>query len=314
MSEQVEALIIRPRLVALGDSFSCGVGVGVVVAPERTWVGLLGAALGMHIDLLASPGLASAEVAHAQLSRALDRPGTVATVFVGLNDVVRSAFDPDATHAHIATIVGELGACHDVVLVVLLHDAMARLPLPRVMRRRYGARIDAVNAALAAAIATCANAVPLDLAAVPALRARCAWAVDRIHLSEYGHHAVATAGLRALRMREAAVPTVSTVPTVLLVPTAVIAPMPIPDTAAGKLAELRWFVTHGAPWLASRLPKVVLGRVDDGTGVDQLRRVGEGAGTSAVEVPAVEVGTVEVRAVEPGRGSATAGREQLVHR
>jgi lysophospholipase L1-like esterase len=312
VSEQVEALIDRHRLVVLGDSFSCGVGVGVVVAPERTWVGLLGAALGMHIDLLASPGLASAEVAHAQLPCALDRPGTIATVFVGLNDVVRSAFDPDATHAHIATIVGELGACHDVVLVVLLHDAMARLPLPRAIRRRYGARLDAVNAALAAASANCANAVPLDLAAVPALRARCAWAVDRIHLSEYGHHAVATAGLRALRMREAAVSIVSavpTVPTVLTVPTATVAPMPIPDAAAGKLAELRWFVTHGAPWLASRLPKVVVGRVDDGTGVDQLRRVGEGAGMSAVELPAVQV-----RAVEPGRGSAMAGREQLVHR
>jgi lysophospholipase L1-like esterase len=260
----------RSVVVAIGDSFSCGVGVGVSVPPEQTWVGLLCAALDMRVDLLASPGLASAEVLRDQVPCAVARPGAVATVFVGLNDVIRSSFDAESTGHNLTRIVAGVSAVHEVVLVVRLHNAVARIPVPGAVRRRYVRRIDEVNAALDRAVAGLSNVVVVDLGAVPALRARCAWAVDRIHLSEYGHHAVAVACLRALRSHGVGAAD------------AAVAATEIPDAAAGKLAELRWFVGHGAPWLASRLPKVMRGR-------PVLEPIGEPVG---VDDRAVELGPV----------------------
>ena len=123
-------------LVAVGDSFSCGVGVGVTVAPQRTWVGLLGAALGMDVDLRAAPGRSTAEVLHEQVCDVTARPGAVASVLVGLNDVLRSGFEPATTGRDLDAVVGRLCAAHDAVLVLRLHDAVARSPLPAATRRR----------------------------------------------------------------------------------------------------------------------------------------------------------------------------------
>ena len=88
----------------------------------------------------------------------------------------------------------------------------------------------------------------VDLAAVPALRARCAWAVDRIHLSEYGHHAVGVAALARCGYAESGRPTLPSHRS------------GIPDSATGRLAEARWFFVHALPWLVSRLPKVLARR------------------------------------------------------
>jgi lysophospholipase L1-like esterase len=268
------------RLVALGDSFSCGVGVGVTVPGDRTWVGLLGTALGARVDLLAAPGLASREVLAEQVPRATRRPAAVATLLVGLNDVVQAAFDPIATRASVHDIIDALCAAHGVVLVARLHDAIARLPVSHRMHRRYAQRIAAVNRALDDAVGAHANAVPFDLAEIPALRARCAWAVDRVHPSRYGHQAIASAALAALRTHGWACPDDLGVA------------LP-PEPTAGLLDEVVWFVGHGGPWLARRLPKVVLGTSSERI-YERRRR--------------------ELDAVEPcGSGGVPRG-EQLVHR
>jgi lysophospholipase L1-like esterase len=264
------------RLVALGDSFSCGVGVGLEIPHDETWVGLLGVSLGLGVELHASPGMAAGEVLRDQVPAATARRAEVATLLVGLNDIVRSAFDPAATGTHISSIVDTLCAAHDVVLVVRLHDAVARLPIPRRVRCRYVGRIAEVNMALDVAVARHANAVLLDLAEIAPLRAACAWAVDRIHPSRYGHHAVASAALDALRSRRA--------PVIALVAAEV------PAAPASLLDEIGWFVAHGGPWLARRLPKVVYGRARNGDG------------------------RAEIDPVEPYVGRRPAGREEFVHR
>jgi lysophospholipase L1-like esterase len=267
------------RLVALGDSFSCGVGVGVTVPLHETWVGQLGAALGAEVELLASPGLAAGEVLHAQVPDAVARPGDVATLLVGLNDIVRAAFDVDETRANLHAIVRELGAAYPIVLVARLHDAVALLPLPRRMRSRYVHRIKQVNAALDEAVAAHPNALLLDLDHVPGLHARCAWAVDRIHPSRYGHHAIASAALAVLPGTE----------------TFALSPAAVPETPPNLLDEIWWFLAHGGPWLVSRLPKVVAGRGAEPAGAGAQRHVEVGVGVG-----------------EPRVGGRVARREQVV--
>lgn len=271
---------MRRRLVALGDSFSCGVGVGVEVPLDETWVGQLATLLNADLELLASPGMASSEVLRDQVPAALTLSGDVATLLVGLNDIVRASFDPAATHANVRAIVAELRRAYPVVLVARLHNAVAQLPLPRRVREHYAERIEQVNAAIDDAVATHPGAVLVRLDHLPGLHTRGAWAVDRIHPTPYGHHAIASAALAALPDTETF---------------GLGQPVASPHTPPSRLEEIRWFVAFGAPWLVGRLPKVVFGRQPGREHADtgprrELRGVGE-----------------------PGTGRRIAGREQVVH-
>lgn len=272
------------RLVAVGDSFSCGVGVGVEISAAETWVGLLAAALDLDLEMLAVPGVASAEVLRDQVPVARAYPGKIATVLVGLNDILRAAFVPEQTRASVHAITGELCAAYPVVLLVRLHDAVALLPLPDVIRRRYLARIAAVNLALDGAAAAHEHAVLLDLAAVPALGRRCAWAVDRIHPSRYGHHAVADAALAALRKGGVTAGREAT-PRVAV----------LPEQPPRLLDEIRWFLRSAAPWLARRLPAVLFGRAPSDKPLQRRPLVERGSG-------------------KPLGGRGASRGEQLVHR
>ena len=280
------------RLVAVGDSFSCGVGVGVRISVAETWVAVLAAALDLELELLAAPGLASGDVLHRQVPVATARPGEVATLLVGLNDIVRAAFEPEATCANLDAIVGELCAAYPVVLVARLHDAVAQLPLPRAMRRRYVRRIAAVNAGLDVAIAAHRRALLLDLATVPALGERCAWAVDRIHPSRYGHHMMADAALATLRKGGVAAACEARSHTAVL-----------PEPPPTLLDEIRWFVGFGGPWLVRRLAKVVFG---GSTNTERLNRGG------LVDLDTGEL--VDPDTGEPFRGRGPSRGKQLVHR
>lgn len=269
---------MRRRLVALGDSFTCGVGVGVSVPLDETWVGQLGAALDADVELLASPGMASAEALRDQVPNAVAIPGDIATLLIGLNDVVRASFDAEATRANVNAIVTELCHAYPVVLVARLHNAVGLLPIPRRMRQRYVHRIEQVNAAIDDAVAAHPEAILVGLDHIPGLDARCAWAVDRIHPSRYGHHAIASAGLAALPNTE----------------TFALGPAVVPEQPPNLFNEIWWFMAYGAPWLVSRLPKVVFGRPPVAQRPDAPRRA-------------------EVGLSEPGIGRRVPGGEQLVH-
>jgi lysophospholipase L1-like esterase len=271
------------RLVALGDSFSCGEGVGVGVPLAETWVGLLGATLGLEVELLAEAGMTAGEVRERQLPTALAGRAELVTLLVGLNDVIRARSDPGASTTHIHALVDALCARHPVVLVARLHDPLAILPMPPWVRRRYAQRIAAVNAAIDAAVARHPEAVRLDLGAIVALRGRRAWAVDRIHPSLRGHRAIAAEALlalarqRGLRQRDPAVLDFAA----------------LGDEQLSPWAELTWMLRHGGPWLVKRLPTVVLPVL-----ATAVHRGDRGA----------------VRMIEPGQRRRLAGSQEVGHR
>jgi lysophospholipase L1-like esterase len=232
------------RLVALGDSFSCGEGVGTTIDRASTWVALLARGLGYELDVLAMPGASVAEVSR-QLDGVRPQRGEIATLLVGLNDIVRAGFDLEQIRQDLARLVAELAATHDTVLVGRWHDPTelrpVPVPVPARLRDRMAARMHQVNDTITAAAAL-HGALLFDLDAIPQLRRREAWAVDRVHPSCYGHQAIAAAAASALAEVGYVIP---------------VGPE-LPPSPVRRIDECRWLVAHGGPWLVKRLRRVAL--------------------------------------------------------
>lgn len=227
-------------VAALGDSFTCGEGVGVRLEPAATWVSLLAAALpDGRLVRLAEPGARLADVRVRQLPQVPDRVD-VATVLVGLNDVGRSGFDAATAAADLVAVVRALRERADAVLLGRLHDAVSLLPLPARIATACRGRLAAVNAAVDRSAALDGVQV-VDLGRVPVLAAPGGWSVDRIHPSAAGHRGMAAAAAAALRC--AGLP---------------VAPIDEPETpvAATRRARAWWAARHGMPYAATHLRDV----------------------------------------------------------
>jgi len=244
------------RVVALGDSTSCGEGVGLGVPRDRTWPALLAGALpGAHLLLLATPGAKVRDLRSRQLPPAVERAPHLATVLVGLNDAGRGGFSADGFASDLLVVVEALRSSGADVLLGRLHDPTGLLPLlPGRLRQLVRTRIKIVNAAVDRAVqagrdaATGAPDAPavhlLDLGQIPALQLRRSWDVDRLHPSAAGHRAIAEAAAAVLRRAGRDVGPVRA--------------EPAPDAARGPAAETWWALRHGLPWLIGRLQEATV--------------------------------------------------------
>ena len=219
-------------VAALGDSLTCGEGVGVRVAAERTWAAQLAACLpDGRLTSHARPGARVADVLAEQLPRVAE--ADVATLVVGLNDVARAGFDGPVVRRDLHEAVGALSERARTVLVGRLHDPCSVMWLPAPLRRLVRARVAEVNAAVDEVAGRHAVRV-LDLRTVGPLRDRAGWAVDRVHPNDSGHVALAVEAARVLR--DAGWPVEQVV--------AAGAPR-----AVSRAARAWWCATRGAPYL-----------------------------------------------------------------
>lgn len=218
------------RLQALGDSFTCGAGVGVQVPLASTWAAVLAENLGLAHRSYAVAGSRVRDVLAAQLPQS--DVAEVSTLLVGLNDVARGGFDGAAVRAGILETVAQLGEVSGAVVVGRLHDPTRMLWMPVPLRRLVRRRRDLVNAAVDEAGAFPRVRV-VDLEAVPELQHPAGWAVDRVHPSAAGHLALARAAAAELGADQPE-------------------PVPLPS-APGVVRRAVWSARHGAPYLASQL-------------------------------------------------------------
>lgn len=236
------------HLVSLGDSFSCGEGVGLRIDLPQTWVGLLAAALpDCRWTALAVAGATVGDVRREQLPVALAHRPDLVTLLVGLNDVVRAGFEPAEVAGHLHAVVESLLESGATVVLVRLHDPGAMLPFPRPLtgplRRGLADRVGVLQAAVDN-LADRPGVHVLDLADVPGLGDAAGWATDRIHPSATGHREIAVEASGVLRRAGSAV-----------VP---LASDPRGSSGPNAAAQLRWLVAHGLPWTASHLRSVAL--------------------------------------------------------
>jgi lysophospholipase L1-like esterase len=231
-------------LVALGDSTTVGLGDPLPGGGWRGFPALLGTALGARVANPSRAGARMACVRREQLPVALDalRAGgaSAAVIVAGMNDTLRSDFDPTTLHADCAAVVAELGRAGAYVLVVRYHDHTRVFWLPRPLRRALTRRIAALNAVIdSVAAADPAGVGVLDLHTLPGGYERATWSVDRLHPSERGHRLLA-AGLAAL-----------------LADAGFAVPEPVSLECAGgrpvsSAQRAAWLVVKGVPWLVRR--------------------------------------------------------------
>lgn len=245
-------------VVALGDSFSCGDGVGIDIRPEQTWTALLCDALpGARLVNLSTAGARVRDVRRHQLPAALAEGPHLATVMVGLNDVIRSGLSAAQLTDDLQVMLGQLYDGGATVLIARWHDPGAVLSVPAGLRRALALRLAVVNDAVDAAVSSAPvgrallgrtgrpYVMTLDLGRVPELTDPGAWAVDGIHPSPAGHRAIALSACRILAS--------SGLPGLRIPEVADLLPMP-PGPGAARRA--RWLLSRGLPWLAQHSGRV----------------------------------------------------------
>jgi lysophospholipase L1-like esterase len=229
-------------LAVLGDSTAVGLGDPL---PEGGWRGfgpLLAAAVGAAGEVtytnLSFTGARMGSLRHQQLPGALAARPDVAVILAGMNDTLRSDFDPVALREDLdvtATALQDSGA---VVLTTRFHEhgRVFRLPGPlrRVLHRRVGQLNDAIEQVVARRGALC-----LDLHLMPGAYDTAAWSVDRLHPSERGHRMLA-GGFADL-----------------LAGAGIAVPHPVELTCSGgrqltAAHHVAWLVRYGVPWLGRR--------------------------------------------------------------
>jgi lysophospholipase L1-like esterase len=185
-------------------------------------------------------GARMAHVRHEQLPAVVGARPDVAVLFVGMNDTLRSDFDPAAVQVDCAATVAALRAVGAHVLMLRYHDHTRVFRLPGPLQRALRRRIEALNAVTDAVAATDRRGIGvLDLDVLPGGYERAAWAVDRLHPSERGHRMLAS-GFAAL-----------------LADAGFAVPHPVSLECAGgrevtALHRAAWLVVKGVPWLVRR--------------------------------------------------------------
>lgn len=229
------------RFAALGDSTTYGIGDPVPSGGWRGWARLLADSLGSGNDVsfcnVAVSGATSADVRARQLGPALSHRPTVASLIVGVNDTMRSTWDPARVREDLLTCAEALHGGGALLLTVRFHDHGAVLGLPGVLRRPLGRRIEELNRVYDEVHRTFGG-VRLDLVGRPEVQARAFWSVDRLHPSELGHRSLARQFSTMLAERG-----LEATPTSLVLDGGV---------ASSRWGDVRWMVTEGAPWFARR--------------------------------------------------------------
>jgi len=226
------------RYVAIGDSFTEGVGDELPDGRVRGWADLVAegwaAGLGEPIEFanLAIRGKLIAPIVDEQLEPALALKPTHLSFNGGGNDILRPKADVDhivGLFAHVLRRCDEEG-----VKLILLSgaDPTRQLPLGRVMKRRG----DLLSHAVERRIADRPDVIRAynwfdEQLATPRF-----WSEDRLHMNTRGHHRVAARVLDALEVARPA------------------EWWDLPEiTEPARLRGAAYYRTHVGPWVKRRL-------------------------------------------------------------
>lgn len=228
------------RYAALGDSATVGVG-DPVHGGWRGWARLLADSLETAYDVsycnLATLGATSTSVLEQQLDDAVAHRPDVASLIVGMNDMLKSTWDPDRLHHDLMTCADALTGQGALLLTARFHDHSPMWPLPRRMKRALQRRTDELNEVWDEVYA-CYGGLRIDFGAREDILHRKHWSADRLHPSEIGHRFLARTFADQL------------------VETGLSFEPPGLEPAGGKptswLQDLAWVVAEGVPWFGRR--------------------------------------------------------------
>jgi len=227
------------RYVAIGDSFTEGLGDTMPDGTQRGWADLVAAGLAsgekqtIEYANLAIRGRLLDAIVTDQLDAALalDPKPTLLSLNGGGNDMMR----PGSDMSRLVTLTeGALRRCADAGVRVLLlsgADPSERLPFGSKMRRRAEMLTEAIRP-----FADRFDLVFVDVFHDLEIRRGAYWSPDRLHLNAAGHRRVAGLVLTALGHS-----------------TEAHAVDPGPEEPRKVLAEARYYREHVLPWVNRRL-------------------------------------------------------------
>jgi lysophospholipase L1-like esterase len=193
--------------VAIGDSFTEGVGDELADGSVRGWADRVAAGLaaaqggGVHYANLAVRGRLLEPIVTGQLEAALSlTPApTLITLNGGGNDMLRPGGDVARLVALTERAVRRCVGAGVQLVLLSGADPADRLPFGRVLRRRA----EALTAAVAQ-LAAAHDVVLVDVFHDVEIRRAGYWSTDRLHLNTAGHQRVASLVLEALGHRREA--------------------------------------------------------------------------------------------------------------
>jgi lysophospholipase L1-like esterase len=216
--------------VVLGDSTSVGIG-DPVPGGWRGFGPMLGAAFPDYHNF-SFAGARIGDVRTRQLPSALAAGPAAVVLLAGMNDTLRSDFDPVRLHHDLDHVVQALRTAGAAVVTVRFHDHSRVFRLPGALRRALSGRVAALNEVIDAVVARHGiGCVDLDL--LPGAYDPSTWSVDRLHPSELGHRRLAAAFADVLDS----------------------APVSLELTGGARVTPLHhaaWLVAKGLPWLWRR--------------------------------------------------------------
>lgn len=227
------------RIAALGDSATYGIG-DRADGQWRGWAALLAAAIGERHDVsfcnLARPGATVVDVCREQMTEAVSHGPQLASLLVGINDTLRSSWDPELARLQLLSCAAQLTRQGALLLTVAFHDHAEVLPLPRPLRTRLSVRVDALNAIYEEVHARFGG-IQVDLRAFDEPLQHDFWSVDRMHPSELGHRWLARQFAERLN-----------VDGLDFEPPAAVCSSHHPS----RRENVHWLITQGGPWLGRR--------------------------------------------------------------
>lgn len=226
------------RYVALGDSFTEGIGDPLPGGRHRGWADRVAEVLAGRVDEFLYANLA----VRGRLLRGIDEEQSEAavalapdliTVSAGGNDILRPGTDPDEVARRFDDLLGRLAATGSTIVTFTGVD-VAGTPVMRALRGKVAVFNEHLRGAAARR-----GALVVDLWNLDALADRRMWDEDRLHLSPIGHHTVARAVLRTLGVEglEAIEPD----------------PLPPKPWLRARAEDLHWMREHLAPWIVRRI-------------------------------------------------------------
>ncbi|WP_156722017.1 SGNH/GDSL hydrolase family protein [Streptomyces apocyni] len=239
MSEHAAPPSSYVRYVALGDSQTEGIGDGDDTVGHRGWADRLAEQLtDLQPELgyanLAARGRLAAQVRAGQLAPALALRPDLATVFAGVNDLIRPRYDADAVVSELEEMFAALTDAGATVVTLTFPDIGRIAPLARGLRPRVRDFNTRVRAAAARHGVLVADTAGPEVTTDPRM-----WSADRLHASPLGHTRIAAAVADALRL-----PGSDTTWT---------RPLPTPAPRPTLAGEARWAATFLGPWALRRL-------------------------------------------------------------
>jgi lysophospholipase L1-like esterase len=226
-------------IAILGDSVGVGIGDPAADGGWRGYGPLLAEALGQaELVNLASSGARIGNVRDRQLPQAVRARPDVTVLQAGINDTLRSDFDPARLHDDLDHIVATLTSAGAMVVLVRYHDHGRVFRIPGPLSRALAARIEVLNTILDA-LALRHQASIVDLSQLHGIYQAAAWSVDRLHPSELGHRMLARA--LAVRLAESGAVVNGEVSLECL-----------GGAQATRVEHLAWLLFKGVPWLFQR--------------------------------------------------------------